>query len=527
MMVISGALLSACELPSLDDDIDHSATTTSATSTSDTSGSSSTGASSTTNDTNSPLASISVSGGTRSFAFGKAFNTTGLKVIAKYENNSTKTVTSSAVIDSSSYNKDVTGDYLINVSYTENEITKSTTYTVTVKEDNKAEWTIMLYICGSDLESENGFATSDINEILSVSGQPDDVNFIIETGGSSSWSKSGISSDNLGRWHVSGKKLVKDTEISDAGMGERSTFESFLNWGLNNYPAEKTGVILWNHGGALEGVCYDENHNNNTLQNNEVKQALSNVLGTDNKLEFIGYDACLMQVQEIAEFNSPYANYMVASQETEAGEGWDYDTWLDDLYAKKDTKTILKAIVDGFIADNGGVTGTGYYYQGTYYPSDQTLSYLDLSKMSAYKTAWENMASELAKKISAGGKSDFNTNVMGKVKYFGGSDWARFGIFDVSHFLSILSSNSTYNPGSEYISAVSNALNDLVVYSVSQTEAAKDAHGLCFNYYCGGSDCWYKNTTKYFSSTYSNFTKWCSLAKSYGGSFSSSYNYKK
>jgi len=309
-------------------------------------------------------------------------------------------------------------------------------------------------------------------------------------------------------------------------MGSQSTLESFINFGYENYEAQKMGLIFWNHGGAMEGVCYDEKHSSeDTLKNNEVKGALENTLGS-NKLEFIGYDACLMQVQDIAEFNSPYANYMIASQESEAGYGWDYDTWLDDLYAKRTTSTILKAIVDGFIADNGGVNGKGGYDEdGTYYPANQTLSYLDLSYMSSYKTAWENMASQLSSKISAGGKSGFNTNVMGKVKYFGDTDWKRFGSFDAKHFLQVLSNNSTYNPGSTYINAVTSAFNNLVAYSVSQTEAAHDAYGLCFNYYCGGTDFWNNSTKIYFTSTYSNFTNWYSLAKTYGGSFSSSYSY--
>lgn len=449
---------------------------------------------------------------------------TGLDVTWSSTNTNVATVTNGVVVVSQSASANQTAT--ITASLT-SDPTKSASCTLTVVEQQKAAWTIMIYLCGSDLESENSFATSDINEILSVKNQPDDVNIIIETGGSKSWHYSGttISSSKLGRWHVNNKSLVKDDELTYSYMGNTSTFQSFLEWGLKDYPAEKTGVILWNHGGAMEGVCYDEKSSNeDTLKNSEVKTALGNALGS-NKLEFIGYDACLMQVQEIAEFNSAYANYMVGSQETEAGEGWDYDTWLDDLFAKKSTETILTAIVDGFIKDNGGVSATGGYYQGTYYPADQTLSWLKLSYMSAYKTAWENMATALASKISTGGKSGFNSNVIGKTKYFADSDYARFGIFDAKHFLEVLSANSTYNPGSSYINAVTTALGNLVGYSSSQTEAAHDAHGLCFSYYCGGKDFWGNSHKNYFTSTYSSFTNWCSLVNSYGGSLTSTYSY--
>jgi hypothetical protein len=42
--------------------------------------------------------------------------------------------------------------------------------------------TVMLYLCGSDLESSYGCATADLNEILSANLGPN-VNIIVETGG--------------------------------------------------------------------------------------------------------------------------------------------------------------------------------------------------------------------------------------------------------------------------------------------------------------------------------------------------------
>ena len=48
-------------------------------------------------------------------------------------------------------------------------------------------YTILLYICGADLESDSSFASGDTTEMLSVDNQPDDVNIVIETGGARSW----------------------------------------------------------------------------------------------------------------------------------------------------------------------------------------------------------------------------------------------------------------------------------------------------------------------------------------------------
>ena len=79
-----------------------------------------------------------------------------------------------------------------------------------VEETERAEWTVMFYLCGSDLESKNGFASENLKEIYSVtypdsltfiySPDPEEemrkakeatgpgkVNVLIETGGSKAW----------------------------------------------------------------------------------------------------------------------------------------------------------------------------------------------------------------------------------------------------------------------------------------------------------------------------------------------------
>lgn len=410
--------------------------------------------------------------------------------------------------------------------------TSTGTNTGTYVDPEDGSWTILVYMCGSNLESgydsssgtydtkagSYGYATSDLNEIASVIGQPDDVNIVVEAGGSKKWYSSIANASKLNRFHLENKKYVLDEQITNASMGLLSTFESFLEWGLSTYPADHTGVILWNHGGGMFGVCYDENYSDDSLYDNEVKSAVSSAftkLDRAEKLEFIGYDACLMGVQDVAEFNSDYFNYMVCAQESESGSGWDYDTWIDDVYNHQPVTNILTAIVDGFIDDNGGVNAS----QTTYNSADQTLSYLDLSKMADYKTAFENLATALKSKVTTSNKSSFNTNVMGKTKYFAGSDYDYFCEFDIEHFLTILKANSTFNPGGTYISDVESALSELVAYSLSQKEGAADAHGLSLFYAFDNS----YGQQGFHSSTYSNFTNWNSFVKTYATSFTSSY----
>ena len=162
--------------------------------------------------------------------------------------------------------------------------------------------------------------------------------------------------DGLFRYCISdgGISMCGDPLPAD-NMGKQDTFEEFLAWGLDNYPAKKTGVILFDHGRGIQGVCFDtygmDRGQENPLRVTETSRALDNVLtarGID-KLEFVGYDACLMQLQDVAEFNSRYFNYMIGSEEEELAESmWDYDAWLPLLFANEDTLTILKGIDQRF-----------------------------------------------------------------------------------------------------------------------------------------------------------------------------------
>lgn len=330
-----------------------------------------------------------------------------------------------------------------------------------------SDWTIMIYMCGSDLESDNGEASADIQEILSVANQPNGVNIIIQTGGSYYWNNPMINSNALGRFHVRNNQLIHDCDIDLASMGSADTFEDFLNWGIDEYPADKVGVIMWNHGGALDGCCYDERFRNDSLLNSEASQAFQNVFAANDisKLEFIGYDCCLMQVQDVAEFNSNYFNYMVASEESEPGGGWAYDQWLDNLYAYEDTVSILEEIADTFVDE---------YYSGD---NDCCLSVLDLSKMTSYRIAFESLSSV----ISPVAHNDFSTfrNVINSTKYFGESWYIYqiYGTIDGLDFLNKLKACPSYENYGFLIDMVIQQYNQVVIYNAVGTYAG-EANGL-------------------------------------------------
>ena len=198
------------------------------------------------------------------------------------------------------------------------------------------DWTIFVYLCGSDLESDGGAASSDIEEAFAARGSGQ-VKVVYQTGGSYFWYQN-INENRVQRYLLEDGELTLVDEKPEANMGAASTLADFLSWGVANYPSERMGLILWDHGsGSINGVCFDEQYDYDSLTLGELDHALNQVYDqmTD-RFEFIGFDACLMSTLETANVLTPYARYMYASQEMEPGSGWDYTSLLNNLAANPD-----------------------------------------------------------------------------------------------------------------------------------------------------------------------------------------------
>lgn len=232
------------------------------------------------------------------------------------------------------------------------------------------EWTIMLYLCGTDLESNHGFASINLNEICNAD-IPDDVNFLVETGGTNEWYWDGIDASVLSRFRVADRDLQLQETQPSASMGKVSTLVDFVKWGVSNYPSEHYALIFWDHGGgSVDGVCYDQRYDNDNLDMPELAQAMSQMPVT---LDLIGFDACLMASLECAKTLQHAGRYMVASEETEPGYGWDYYTILNTL--AEDTS------MDG--DELGRIICDAFYEKCDYYglSDTATLSLIDLSEI--------------------------------------------------------------------------------------------------------------------------------------------------
>ena len=210
--------------------------------------------------------------------------------------------------------------------------------------------TIMVYVCGTDLESKSGMATSDIQE-MAAAKLNDNINVIVYTGGCKAWKNSVISSSKNQIYQVKDGGLVcLEKDCGTDAMTKPATLTSFIQYCNKNFPANRNELIFWDHGGgSISGYGYDEkNPSAGSMGLAGINTALKNA-GV--KFDFIGFDTCLMATMENALMLTQYADYMIASEETEPGVGWYYTNWLTQFAKNTSMPTIEvgKNIVDDFV----------------------------------------------------------------------------------------------------------------------------------------------------------------------------------
>ena len=316
-------------------------------------------------------------------------------------------------------------------------------------------WTIFVYLCGTDLESEYGCATDNLIEMADTATD-ENIKFVVQTGGTYEWQNDIVDSSNIERYAVYGGDyyLVDEQPISD--MGSSSTLADFLSWGIENYPAKHTGLILWNHGGgSLSGVCFDERYDYDSLLLSDIDEALLKVYDKmGDNFEFIGFDACLMSTVETANVLASYADYMYASQETEPGSGWDYAAIVSYLseHPNADGAELGKVVADSYYEKNDG------FFLGD--TSDITMSVTDLSKIDNLTTLFNAYALDLYNASEDEGMLAEVERKALKVDNYGGNNRS-VGYTNLIDLGGLIDAGAAF---SEHADEVKSALSEAVIY---------------------------------------------------------------
>lgn len=278
-----------------------------------------------------------------------------------------------------------------------------------------AKWTILVYLNGdNNLEP---YGISDFLEMAQV-GSNSNINIIVQFDRASGYASTYGNWTDCKRFRVtSGMTPDAGNALSSLGevdMGNPQTLVDFVEWGIDNYPADKYFVDVWNHGGGwtesalMEVVrdCSNDDSSGNSIgvANGELRSAASQIYShLGRKVDLWGFDCCLMHMLEVNYELKNYANYMVASEELEGGNGWEYASWLQNL---NNNSTASAATLGQYVAQ-------AYYNTG-----EDTQSVSDLSRVSATVVALDDFAIALQAAKASGYESTL-TSILNAAQDFG------------------------------------------------------------------------------------------------------------
>jgi len=259
----------------------------------------------------------------------------------------------------------------------------------------KDDWTIMVYMTASDLDA---FAFDDINEMeQAVAGFRQAANVVVFLDQSLVGEIPFYATGNNSQapWHTAGYSVIQaDTDrdtiasrfeiLDERNSGDPQTLQDFIEWAAKNCPAQNYGLVMWDHGGGLSGVNFDNRDNRpaDHIDIDELAGALSAVAQTGIQFELTAFDACLMGMTELAAALAPLTKTIIASQEIIDGPGYDYTTALKPLMrrgAAPARQEMAEAMINSYTDQYVGQQADGR--------SADTLAAIESSKMDSLLTA--------------------------------------------------------------------------------------------------------------------------------------------
>lgn len=328
----------------------------------------------------------------------------------------------------------------------------------------EADATLLVYMCGADLQSA---ACEDIYE-MGIAETGDDVNIVILAGGATEWDFDEIEGGTRSLITLRDGDFESIADWGWKSMGSEESLLEFLEYGLREYPARRTAVVLWDHGAGSEaGVCFDETTDDQdglTLNEiNNVLYDLDEALGGFH-IDVFGCDACMMATYEMAAMLSYYdIDYYIASEELEPGTGWHYTPWLQALDRQPDmtAEALCRLIVDSYM--DAGLEAD---------PDDYlTLSAVALKQIDPLQQTIESFAATLLGAVEGGDIADVRR---------GRSQMYTFGSFvdgswDMVDMGAMLDAYAAFDP--QLAAQARKCLADTVLYS-RQTDNLNACSGL-------------------------------------------------
>ncbi len=193
---------------------------------------------------------------------------------------------------------------------------------------------VMEYVVATDLETRGGMASINLAQIRDAAKEGDDLTFVVQAGAAKYMYTEGMKDGTCARYTIRGGKTEKVMELDPATcMTEGKSLSDFIRWTKENYPADRYMLVFWDHGGGFPmGYGMDQlNKRADGTPNMPCSDLVEAVRDGGVQFDLIGFDTCLMQDIDLARSLEPYADYYLASEESESGYGWNYTLGFSEL----------------------------------------------------------------------------------------------------------------------------------------------------------------------------------------------------
>ena len=349
------------------------------------------------------------------------------------------------------------------------------------------DWTFIVYIAAdNDLRS---FAARNIKQMAQI-GSNANVNIVVHldiriTGNQKITRRYYIEQNKI--FHVNGNDALSQQMDS----GDPKTLISCACWAIQNYPARKYALILWNHGTGIidpergriinpselfnfnpsinkleldrtvgfldfinkiktfrthqipaeefeelveqtRGICWDDS-STNYLTNQKLEYALKEISSSvlkGRKINLLGFDACLMSMLEVGNIVKKYANVMVGSQEVELGTGWDY-------------KKVLAPFLDSSLSESEFAKHIVDVYEESYskVTNDYTQSAVDLANIELLENNVHAVAGALLECIKRQKNGSVKAAIQASRNKLACTHFEEPSYIDLHHFYSNMQAN--------------------------------------------------------------------------------------
>lgn len=251
-------------------------------------------------------------------------------------------------------------------------------------------WTVMTYITADDLEK---FAPINIEQMeVVLDNSPNSVNFSVlwdqssaeknakgepatryPTPGFDAWGSTGEAMLRAGK--RDNKYFLSTTDAApqnaprivspftlkpEQNAGDINNLINFVKSSTANAPAQKYALVMWNHGGGVGGLNFDNSDNHpkdendpskNSLTTGKMVQSLEKLKNDGINLSLLAFDECHMGSAEVFYELRSYAPVLVGSEEVISGPGYDYSQAFQVLNtnpANVDSATLAQSIITAF-----------------------------------------------------------------------------------------------------------------------------------------------------------------------------------